>query len=203
MMNLTYIHQTRHSRDGKYFLKQLKAILDAKSQFKLGFDKCNKVMKLYELDYQKEFFSIFLSKYATKKKVFEFNCYQKVNVSRFPLQKTENSLVPITPKRKFKKFYKLYKDQLQENNFKQKLMSQKDFNFFLSRQNACISIFLVLFLKEREMLMLGFKRILMKALSSVSHEEMTGFKGFSKYSIILFPFKGSLFELNAIFLINS
>ena len=190
---LTNLQQTAFEANGKIFLKKLKFILDAKNRLKLGFDKCHKIIKGIELEDKKAFFSQFLSQFATRKKLFDFTCYQKINVSRFAAQKNDLSTILNTPKKRFKRCYKLYKDQLHETtNFKQKLIGQRDFEFFLAKQNACISISLILRPHEKKNLRLGFKRILVKALSTVTPNEMTGFKGFSKYSIILLPFKGIL-----------
>ena len=192
-MVLSNMQQTVYEIHWKIFLKKLKLILDAKNRFKLGFDKCHKIIKGVDLNAKKSFFSQFLSQFATRKKLFDFTCYQKINVSRFLPQKNEYSMCLNTPKTRFRRCYKLYKDQLHENtNFKQKLIGQKDFEFFLAKQNACISIALVLRPHQKKNMRIGFKRIMLQALSTVSPNEMTGFKGFSKYSIILLPFKGIL-----------
>ena len=131
-MVLSNMQQTVYEIHWKIFLKKLKLILDAKNRFKLGFDKCHKIIKGVDLNAKKSFFSQLLSQFATRKKLFDFTCYQKINVSRFLPQKNEYSMCLNTPKTRFRRCYKLYKDQLHENtNFKQKLIGQKDFEIFL------------------------------------------------------------------------
>ena len=102
-MILSNMQQTVYEIHGKIFLKKLKLILDAKNRFKLGFDKCHKIIKGDELNTEKSFFSQFLSQFATRKKLFDFTCYQKINVSRFPPQKNEFSMCQNTPKKKIQK----------------------------------------------------------------------------------------------------
>ena len=191
-----YYHHT-FAKNGFHFLKKLKRIFDEKCHFKLAFDKMHKIFRGLECEYQKLFFSNFLSKFATKKRLFEFNCYQKINQIRFPVHKTSKYLSPSPNKRyekcgiKFKLIYKLYKDHLGDLTYKQKLLTENDLKYFLSMQTSCFSIFSIIFSHQRNQLRTAFKNIMFRALISISPEEMTGCKGFSKYSIILLPFKGS------------
>lgn len=177
------------------FFKKLKEIYDKNCLSKLALDKLNKVFKTLEFDNSRDFFSNFLSKFATKKRLFEFNCYQNMSQIRIPSKKTKKILC-LSPTRKFKQIFKLYKDQLSDLTYKQRLLTEGDLKYFLSRQNACFSIITLIHSHKTHILQLSFKRILTKALNSITGEEMTGYKGFSKYSIILLPFKGIIKVIN-------
>lgn len=109
--------------------------------------------------------------------------------TRFPIHKSE-LVISSSPEKKFKQVYKIYKDQIKENNFKHKLLKQHDLNYFFDKQNSVYAIFKNLLIARQRIYRTCFKNIIKYALNTVSPEEMTGFKGFSKYSIVLLPFKG-------------
>lgn len=186
---LDYWFQNNVQKIGFHFLKNLKKNYDKLSLLKLAYEKIQKIFKKRELEATKEFMKNFLQKFATKKRLFEFNCFQNMQQTRFPIHKSE-LVISSSPEKKFKQVYKIYKDQIKENNFKHKLLKQHDLNYFFDKQNSVYAIFKNLLIARQRIYRTCFKNISKYALNTVSPEEMTGFKGFSKYSIVLLPFKG-------------
>ena len=143
----------------------------------------------FQKNLKKQFFSSFFS----RKKLFELRNFENIKEIRgFSAKKQEKN-----PMKKFAVFFKIYKDQINEKSEKnerfakkQRTLNENELNFFLGRQNACFAIIMTVFSREKMIIRCAWKKILRKAIESVKAEEITGFKAFQKYSIILLPFKG-------------
>lgn len=197
---MNYFLQNITEKSNYETFNTLKQLYEKNCLIKLSCEKIHKIFKSNEVEQKRKFMHDFLCEFATKKRLFEFNCYQKISQARYPIRKNEFIGSP-SPQKKFNQIYKIFKDQLDDQNFKHKLLKETDLNYFFCKRNSCNKIFTCLLLIKNKIFRFCFKKIFINALHSISPEELTGFKGFSKYSIILLPFKGFFF-LNIYFFLN-